>query len=111
MGMVRRTGNGEAEEDFMGDLKDPRVMALKAALFVVIGLLGAGMVLLELPSLKVAALLTLTVWSFSRAYYFAFYVVGHYIDPGYKFAGLGAAVMHVVRMRKSGKSVGRGGER
>lgn len=72
----------------MGDLRDPRLMYLKGALFVVCGALGAGLLLLEAPSLKVAALLALTVWCFARAYYFAFYVVQHWIDPGYRFAGL-----------------------
>jgi hypothetical protein len=27
-------------------------------------------------------------WGFCRAYYFAVYVIEHYIDPGRKYAGL-----------------------
>ena len=35
----------------------------------------AALILLEHPSVKLAALLFLTVWCFARAYYFAFYVI------------------------------------
>ena len=46
-------------------------------------LLAAILLVLSLPLLLVIA-----VWCFSRSYYFAFYVIQHYVDPGYKFAGL-----------------------
>jgi hypothetical protein len=72
----------------MGDLRDPRLMYLKGALFLLCGGLGATLLFFEAPTLKVAALLALTVWCFARAYYFAFYVVQHWIDPGFRFAGL-----------------------
>lgn len=39
-------------------------------------------VLLEHPSWKMAGLLVIAVWCFCRAYYFAFYVVSRYADPG-----------------------------
>lgn len=72
----------------MGDLRDPRLMYLKGALFLVGGALSAALLLMEAPTLKVAALLAITVWCFARAYYFAFYVVQRWIDPGYRFSGL-----------------------
>jgi hypothetical protein len=72
----------------MGDITNPRLLYLKGGLFVFTGLFASGLLLLECPSLKVAALLALAIWSFARAYYFAFYVVEHYADPGYRFAGL-----------------------
>ena len=52
------------------------------------GLLASGLLIAEHPTAKVALLLALAVWSFARAYYFAFYVVEHYVDPSYRFAGL-----------------------
>lgn len=70
------------------DIANPKLLYFKAALFVLAGLLAAALILMELPSLKIAALLVLCVWCFSRAYYFAFYVVEHYVDPQYRFAGL-----------------------
>jgi hypothetical protein len=31
----------------------------------------------------------LSIWCFARAYYFAFYVIEHYVDGSYRYAGLG----------------------
>ena len=70
------------------DITHPRLLFLKGALFVLGGTLSSAVILLEAPSLKVAALLAVAVWCFARAYYFAFYVVEHYVDPAYRFAGL-----------------------
>lgn len=78
----------------MGDLCDPRWLYLKGGLFVVLGLLASGLLIAERPTLKVAGLLGLAVWAFARAYYFAFYVVEHYIDGSYRYAGLGSFVRH-----------------
>jgi Kef-type K+ transport system membrane component KefB len=72
----------------MRDLQSARVIWLKGALFVVMGMLAAGTLLLEHPDWKVAILLALAIWAFARAYYFAFYVIEHYVDRQYKFAGL-----------------------
>ncbi|HEX8914369.1 MAG TPA: hypothetical protein VF796_18625 [Humisphaera sp.] len=86
----------------LGDIRSPRLLYLKAVLFVLCGLLAGGLILLETPSLKVAGLLAVTVWAFCRAYYFAFYVVAHYADPGYRFAGLGSFLVYLVRGRGRG---------
>ena len=72
----------------MSDLRDPRWMYLKAALFVAIGFVSAFLLWLDNPTWRTAILLCLCVWAFSRAYYFAFYVIQHYIDPRFRFAGL-----------------------
>lgn len=83
----------------MGDLKDPRLMYLKAALFVVAGTVAAGTILLESPNLRTAFLLGVALWSFCRAYYFAFYVIEKYVDSSYRFAGLGSFVRYLLRRR------------
>lgn len=72
----------------MGDLKDFRLMYLKAILFLGIGVLSAGLILLLTGSRQIAVLLALSIWSFCRLYYFLFYVIEHYIDSEYKFAGI-----------------------
>ena len=82
------------------DITSPRLLYLKAALFLVGGLLSAFLILLEHPTFKIAALLALCVWCFARAYYFAFYVVQHYADPGYRFAGLWSFAGHLMRRRR-----------
>lgn len=72
----------------MGDLKNAKLIYLKAFLFLLIGLSASTLLLIEAPRLKVALLLALAVWAFARAYYFAFYVIQHYVDDSYRFAGL-----------------------
>ncbi len=81
----------------MTDIKSPRLLYAKGALFVLSGILASGLLLAECPSVKVAVLLCIAVWCFARAYYFAFYVIEHYIDPGYKFAGLTSFVTYLFR--------------
>lgn len=81
------------------DLADPRLMYLKAAGFLVIAGLSAGLLLLKQPTLENAFLLGLTVWSSCRLYYFAFYVIERYIDPSYKFSGLGSFVAYLLGRR------------
>ena len=83
------------------DIKNPRLLYLKGGLFVLLGLLASVGILLIAPSLRVAALLAIAIWSFSRAYYFTFYVIQHYIDPTYRFAGLWSFVRYVLRKPKA----------
>ena len=40
------------------------------------------------------------IWAFARAYYVAFYVVQHYVDDGYKFAGLFSFLRYCLRRRR-----------
>lgn len=81
------------------DLTNPRLMYLKGFLFLLIGCVSVSLILLETPTLKVAALLALAVWGFCRAYYFAFYVIGKYVDPSYRFAGLISFVRYLLKKR------------
>jgi hypothetical protein len=79
------------------DITNPRVLYLKAGLFVAGGALAGAILLIENPSWQAALLLAITVWCFARAYYFAFYVVQHYADPGYRFAGLFGFIRYAIR--------------
>lgn len=72
----------------MTDITDPRLLWCKFALFVLLGTLATAIALALFPSTRLAALMAIAIWAFCRAYYFAFYVIQHYIDPGYRFAGL-----------------------
>jgi len=87
----------------MKDVTNPFWIKFKGALFVLVGIAAGTSLLLESPSLKTAALLAITVWCFCRAYYFAFYVIEHYVDPSYKFSGLGSFVRYWLR-RDAGQS-------
>ncbi|HEY3899831.1 MAG TPA: hypothetical protein VGM54_14525 [Chthoniobacter sp.] len=73
----------------MGDLTNPKVIKLKGALFLFAGVLSSLLLLLDAPSIRDAVLLLIAIWSFCRFYYFAFYVIEHYVDPSFRFSGLG----------------------
>jgi hypothetical protein len=77
-------------EQFMRDLSNPCWIKVKGVLFLVMGLAASALLILETPSVKVVLLLAVAVWAFCRAYYFAFYVIEHYVDPSFRFSGLGA---------------------
>ncbi len=83
----------------MSDIKSPTLLYWKGLLMLAVGVLAAGLLIAEHPNLKTAALLAVSVWGFCRAYYFAFYVIEHYIDPGYRYAGLIAFVRHCLSRR------------
>ena len=84
----------------MKDLTDPRWIKFKGVLFLLLGIFSALLVVLEQPSLKLAALLGLCIWAFCRAYYFAFYVLQHYVDPGFRFSGLWSAARYLLSRRR-----------
>jgi hypothetical protein len=81
------------------DITSPRLLYVKGILFLLAGVFAAFLLILEKPTLKIALLLTVAIWCFSRAYYFAFYVVQHYVDPGYRFAGLVDFARYAMRKR------------
>jgi hypothetical protein len=82
------------------DIKNPKWMYLKAALFVLIGAACFALVWLEQRTLLTAVLLVLMVWAFCRAYYFAFYVMEKYVDPRCRFSGLLDFCRYLMRRRK-----------
>lgn len=81
----------------MKDLASPFWIKTKGVLFLFLGLLSATLLVLERPTLRVAALLLLAVWSFCRFYYFAFYVLERYVDPAYRFSGLLSLAGYLLR--------------
>jgi hypothetical protein len=83
----------------LGDITNKKLLYAKGFLFLFLGLLASTLLILEHPTIQVALLLAVAVWSFARFYYFAFYVIEHYIDPGYKFAGLGSFVRYLLAKR------------
>lgn len=87
----------------MGDLKDARLMYLKAVLFLVIGMLSVTGILVTYFSWQIALFLLLAIWSFCRLYYFCFYVIEKYIDPQFKFAGLYSAFVYFWKKGRAAK--------
>jgi hypothetical protein len=86
----------------MSDLKSPALIWAKGFLFLFLGLFAAVLLVVQAPSFTVAALLVLAIWAFCRAYYFACYVIEHYVDSTYKFSGLFSFLKYA--MRRKGES-------
>jgi len=90
----------------MGDITNPRLIILKGFLFLLAGGLASALLLVLHPEWTVAFLLGVAVWSFARCYYFAFYVIQHYVDPTYRFAGLTACVLYLWRRGRTQRAAG-----
>jgi hypothetical protein len=83
----------------MKDLTSPGWIKLKGLLFLLVGSLSALLLILEQPTLRASTLLFLSVWCFCRFYYFAFYVIEHYVDPSYRFSGLGSFLVYLLKRK------------
>lgn len=83
----------------MKDLSNPFWIKLKGLLFLFLGSVTAILIFLDDPTWKTAGLLALVIWSFCRFYYFAFYVIEKYVDPGYKFSGLFDFAKYLLKRR------------
>lgn len=83
----------------MGDLKNPRLIYLKGFLFLFCAIAACGLILYEFWNPRLILLVAIAIWCSARFYYFAFYVIEHYIDPNYKFAGLTSFVLYLFRRR------------
>ena len=82
------------------DITSPTLLKLKGALFVLLGLLAAALLILPIFSWKTVALLLITIWSFCRAYYFCFYVMQHYANPHFRYRGLFDLMLHLTGLAK-----------
>ena len=86
----------------MKNLTDPRWMKFKGILFLLVGLISSALLLLDHLEIKTALLLALTIWCFCRFYYFAFYVIEHYVDSKYRFSGLFSFARYLVSEKRGG---------
>ena len=89
---------------FMKDLTDSRWIKFKGILFLVVGCLSAGLLLLDHLEVRTAVLLGITVWCFCRFYYFAFYVIERYVDPSFRFSGLWSFACYLFSHRHDRRS-------
>ncbi|HWA84089.1 MAG TPA: hypothetical protein VG820_11670 [Fimbriimonadaceae bacterium] len=82
------------------DLTSRRAILLKGWLFLLLGLLAGGSLLALDFSWQNAVLLLVALWAFCRWYYFMFYVIEHYVDPSFKFAGLSSFLRYSFSRRR-----------
>jgi hypothetical protein len=88
----------------MKNLTDLRWIKLKGMLFLLLALLSAGFLFFEHPTLSAGFLILVAVWSFCRFYYFAFYVIEHYVDPSYRFSGLLSFALYLIEKRTNART-------
>ena len=88
----------------MKNLTDARLIKLKGILFLLLGLLSAAFLFFQHPTLSAAFLMVVAVWSFCRFYYFAFYVIEHYVDPNYRFSGLLSFALYLMQKRTNART-------
>ena len=72
----------------MTDLKNPKLIYAKGFLFLLLGFMAAGWLVAESQSVRITLLMLISIWAFCRFYYFAFYVIQHYVDDGFRYSGL-----------------------
>ncbi len=81
------------------DIRSAKWIYAKGILFVLLSIIAGSALMIQAPRLEILALLLICVWASCRAYYFAFYVIEHYVDPGYRFSGLMDFGKYLLRTR------------
>ena len=89
------------------DITDPRLLKIKGILFLLLGVISAGLLLVAAFEWRTLVLLAIAIWAFCRFYYFAFYVLHHYADPSFKYSGLWDLAKYLLRRNETGKKVER----
>ena len=84
----------------MKDIKNLAWIKAKGILFLLMGIPAGTLLLIDQPTLKSVTLLLLAIWCFCRFYYFAFYVIEHYVDSNYKFTGLWSFACYLCKSRR-----------
>lgn len=84
----------------MADIKNPKVIWAKGFLFLILGVFASALLVLYAGSVTVVLLHFLAAWAFCRFYYFAFYVIQHYVDSDYRFAGLLSFLSYAMGKKK-----------
>ncbi len=82
------------------DITSPALLKFKGVLFACLGFLSAGLLLAPMFSWRALALLAICIWAFCRAYYFCFYVMQHYADPTFRYAGLWDLMKYLLRGKR-----------
>jgi hypothetical protein len=79
------------------DLSHPTALRVKGALFALLALLAAALLILESPTWRPAALVCVLAWAAARTYYFVFYVLERHVDPSFRYAGIIALLRAMMR--------------
>lgn len=84
----------------MKNLTHPRWIKAKGLMFLFLAIFSTAILMADHPNLRFIVLFSIAVWSFCRFYYFAFYVITNYVDPTYKFSGLGSFTEYLLTRKE-----------
>ena len=84
----------------MTDLTSKPLIVAKGILFGIVAALSSIMIVVELPTLRTAALIAVALWASCRFYYFAFYALERYVDPSLRYPGIVALLLQITRRRR-----------
>jgi hypothetical protein len=79
------------------DIQSKRLLHMKGYLFLLLGLMAAGILIFQSPNIRTLLLLLIAIWSFCRFYYYLFYVLERYIGRDQKYAGILDALSYALR--------------
>mgnify|MGYP001360025071 CR=1 FL=1 len=82
------------------DIASKKLIAIKGALFLLLGILSGALLILDRPTITTFLLLLITIWSFARFYFFMFYVIANYIDSDYKYSGFVSFIRYCLSKRQ-----------
>lgn len=85
----------------MKELVNSLWIKTKGILFLILGTLSSTLLIIKVRDKTVIILLVLSIWSFCRFYYFAFYVIERYVDSSYRYSGLLSLANYLIRRRKT----------
>jgi hypothetical protein len=86
----------------MTDITSRKLIVVKGIPFLLIIVGSSALILLKEPTLTAATAVFVLIWASARFYYFIFYVLEKYVDPGLRYSGLlslGAALLRRRRRR------------
>jgi hypothetical protein len=85
----------------MRDITSRPLLYAKAILFLLLAAMAAALLLAPAPRWRDAALLAICIWACCRAYFFAFYVIEHYVDPRFRYRGLWSVLVAAIKRGSS----------
>lgn len=86
----------------MTDIKSKKLIVLKGILFLAIILAPALLLIGKDPTVTTAFAVCTLIWASARFYYFLFYVLERYVDPGLRYAGLLSLCAALIKRRRAG---------
>lgn len=89
-----------SERAIMRELTSSKAIIAKGLMFLVLGCMTSCLLGWWSGSWSIMRLHFISIWAFCRFYYFAFYVIEHYVDGTYRFDGLYAFAWYLWRRRR-----------